>query len=59
MKAELPFTLSRHKRLESELRYALDKTSKEDYKRWALYTSRVFPQVTVRRASNNPGYSNI
>ena len=52
MKAELPFTLSRRKRLESELRYALDKTSKEDYKRWALYTSRVFPQVTVRRASN-------
>ena len=35
MKPKLLFTLSRRKNLKRELRHALDKTSNEDYKKWA------------------------
>ena len=52
MQKALGINPARYKKLELELRYALSKTTKEDYKKWALYTSFVFPQVTVRRAKN-------
>ena len=43
---------SRYSRLESELRYALDNTSKEEFKNWGKCTAMVFPKVTLRRAKN-------
>ena len=52
METELAFTKPRYKKLEWELRHALSKTSNEEYKKWALYTSLVFPQIAVRRAKN-------
>tara|TARA_B100000809_G_C15013604_1_gene485848 strand:+ start:202 stop:384 length:183 start_codon:yes stop_codon:yes gene_type:complete len=50
METSLAFTPPRYKKLELELRHALSKTSNEEYKRWALYTSFVFPKIAVRRA---------
>ena len=35
MKQKLPFALYRRKNLKRELRHVLDKTSNEDYKKWA------------------------
>ena len=52
MQKALGINPTRYKKLERELRHALSKTTKEDCKKWALYTSFVFPQVTVRRAKN-------
>jgi len=52
METSLSVTPPRYKILELELRHALSKTTTEDYKKWALYTSIVFPQITVRRAKN-------
>ena len=52
MKKELAITLTRYEKLEWELKHALSKTSNEEFKKWALYTSIVFPQITVRRAKN-------
>ena len=42
----------RYKKLEFEFRHALSNTSPEEFKRWALYTSLVFPNVAIRRAKN-------
>jgi len=52
METSLAFSPPRYKKLELELRHALSKTSNEEYKRWALYTSFVFPKIAVRRAKN-------
>ena len=52
MSETLSLTKSRYKQLEWELRYALDNTSKEEFKEWAKCTALVFPKVTVRRAKN-------
>ena len=52
MQKALGINTTRHKNLERELRHALSKTTNEDYKKWALYTSFVFPQIAYRRAKN-------
>jgi len=52
MAETLYLTKSRYKQLEWELRYALDNTSKEEFKNWGKCTAMVFPKVTLRRAKN-------
>ena len=52
MQNSISLTPIRYKILERELRHALSKTSNEEYKKWALYTSFVFPQIAYRRAKN-------
>ena len=52
MATSFDLSKSRYSQLEWELRYALDNTSKEEFKEWAKCTAMVFPKVTVRRAKN-------
>ena len=52
MASTFDFSKSHYSQLEWELKYALDNTSKEEFKEWAKCTALVFPKVTVRRAKN-------
>ncbi|MDC0225009.1 hypothetical protein OAK62_06200 [Deltaproteobacteria bacterium] len=59
MNTPITIPFSRYQQLKWELSYALDKTEKDEIKRWAKCTALVFPKVTFGRAKNIAGVLGI